>query len=361
MAISVGTLTIPTTGTDPKSADLEEMEDEIEDLLQGVVDQLGSAAEAEASDFATAAQGALAASAIQPGNAALSDAREWTASTVTQAEAEAGSSTTRRAWTAERVKQAIAAWITANLATAWAQRFAVLAGKATLADADQLGLIDSDDSDAPKKATWANIKATLAAQMTATFASTGTVAAMLAETPHAPGLIRWRYGYGTSDSIANGAPEALPEAPASLVETVAGRGRVIRLDETDAVLADRSLITLTPESVTEVFATFRRITDTTDPANDTVRVAIRWLDASFAAVGTDEVLDDIELTASMEAWRTAALVSRESDLGADVVAPAGAAYGRLYLKAFGTNGETDVELMGHHDATRVAALLQLIS
>ena len=40
----------------------------------------------------------------------LSDAREWTAATVSQAEAEAGASTTRRAWTAQRVFQAAAAW-----------------------------------------------------------------------------------------------------------------------------------------------------------------------------------------------------------------------------------------------------------
>lgn len=40
----------------------------------------------------------------------LSDSREWTASTISQAEAQAGTSTTRRAFTAERVFQAIAAW-----------------------------------------------------------------------------------------------------------------------------------------------------------------------------------------------------------------------------------------------------------
>ena len=39
----------------------------------------------------------------------LSDAREWTAETVSQAEAEAGTATDRRAWTAERVKQAVIA------------------------------------------------------------------------------------------------------------------------------------------------------------------------------------------------------------------------------------------------------------
>ena len=59
---------------------------------------------------ATAAQGAKADTAIQPGNAALSDAREWSAETIGQAEAEAGSATTRRAFTAQRVFQAVAAW-----------------------------------------------------------------------------------------------------------------------------------------------------------------------------------------------------------------------------------------------------------
>ncbi|MEB3301968.1 MAG: hypothetical protein VKN56_08365 [Cyanobacteriota bacterium] len=59
---------------------------------------------------ATAAQGAKADTAIQPGNAALTDAREWSAETISQAEAEAGSATTRRAFTAQRVFQAVAAW-----------------------------------------------------------------------------------------------------------------------------------------------------------------------------------------------------------------------------------------------------------
>lgn len=42
----------------------------------------------------------------------FSDAREWSAATVAQADAEAGTATDRRAWTAQRVRQAIAAWWT---------------------------------------------------------------------------------------------------------------------------------------------------------------------------------------------------------------------------------------------------------
>jgi hypothetical protein len=40
----------------------------------------------------------------------LTNAREWSATRVPQAEAEAGTATTRRAWTALRVRQAIVAW-----------------------------------------------------------------------------------------------------------------------------------------------------------------------------------------------------------------------------------------------------------
>ena len=40
----------------------------------------------------------------------LTDSREWSEATVTQAEAEAGTASSRRAWTAQRVRQAISAW-----------------------------------------------------------------------------------------------------------------------------------------------------------------------------------------------------------------------------------------------------------
>jgi hypothetical protein len=48
--------------------------------------------------------------AVGSSDARLSDAREWSAATIDQAEAEAGTGTTRRAFTAQRVFQAIAAW-----------------------------------------------------------------------------------------------------------------------------------------------------------------------------------------------------------------------------------------------------------
>lgn len=83
----------------------------------GNLDKLEDAIEAiDPTDFATAAQGALADTSVQPGDPALTDAREWTASTISQEEAEAGTATTRRAFTAQRVFQAVAAWWAASAA-----------------------------------------------------------------------------------------------------------------------------------------------------------------------------------------------------------------------------------------------------
>ena len=71
---------------------------------------------ADASGTAAAAVAAHAAAAdphpdyALESDARFSDAREWSADTISQAEAEAGTATTRRAFTAARVFQAVAAW-----------------------------------------------------------------------------------------------------------------------------------------------------------------------------------------------------------------------------------------------------------
>lgn len=54
--------------------------------------------------------GTTAGTVAEGDDSRLSDDREWTADTVDQSEAEAGTATTRRAWTAQRVRQAVVAW-----------------------------------------------------------------------------------------------------------------------------------------------------------------------------------------------------------------------------------------------------------
>lgn len=67
-------------------------------------------------------------------NSAASDAREWTAETVSEDEARGGTSTTRRAWNALRVFQAIAAWWAGSEAK---QKLDNIAAEATKNESDE--------------------------------------------------------------------------------------------------------------------------------------------------------------------------------------------------------------------------------
>jgi hypothetical protein len=64
----------------------------------------------------TIADARLSANVVFTTDVRLTDSREWSASTVTQAAAEAGTDTARVAWTVQRVWQAIAAWWAASAA-----------------------------------------------------------------------------------------------------------------------------------------------------------------------------------------------------------------------------------------------------
>ena len=101
-----------------------------------LVDQGGGAgrlAEFETGDtLPKAALPALSAAdvgAVAAGDPRLSDAREWSAQTVDQTEAEAGTANTRRAWTAQRVRQAIVAWWN-GISSAWGRGFVASADAA---------------------------------------------------------------------------------------------------------------------------------------------------------------------------------------------------------------------------------------
>lgn len=67
--------------------------------------------------FVTDAEKAAWNAKVATGDTRLSDAREWSAETISQAEAEAGTATTRRAWTAQRARQAALASVKDNVNT----------------------------------------------------------------------------------------------------------------------------------------------------------------------------------------------------------------------------------------------------
>jgi Mtd second domain len=91
------------------------------------------------------------------------------ATVVSQADAEAGTSTTAKAWTAQRVSQAIAA-LKDIAGTIFAS-----SAKTTPADADTVGITDSAASNALKKVTWANIKATLKTYFDTLYSAAGAI------------------------------------------------------------------------------------------------------------------------------------------------------------------------------------------
>lgn len=98
---------------------------------------------------------------VAPNDARLSDSREWSASTVTQAAAEAGTDTARSAWTALRVRQAALGWWAGG--NAYGSTLATASTKSTLIDTDKFGISDSADANKIKSYTYDNLKNNLRA------------------------------------------------------------------------------------------------------------------------------------------------------------------------------------------------------
>jgi hypothetical protein len=90
----------------------------ITDFVSAVVAAAPPTTNASLLASGTLADARLSGNVVLTVDSRLSDAREWSAATVTQAEAEAGTDTTRRAFTVVRVWQAIAAWWAASSAKA---------------------------------------------------------------------------------------------------------------------------------------------------------------------------------------------------------------------------------------------------
>ena len=91
---------------------------QITDFVTAVVAAAPPTTNASLLTSGTIADARLSANVVFTTDARLTDYREWSASTVTQAAAEAGTDTARVAWTVQRVWQAIAAWWAASPAKA---------------------------------------------------------------------------------------------------------------------------------------------------------------------------------------------------------------------------------------------------
>ena len=94
----------------------------------------------------------------------LSNARAWTAATVSEVEAAAGTATTRRAWTAQRLRQAILGWW--NTSTAKSKLDGIAPG-AQVNVGTNLGLTGSGNSRTLTSSTGSNAALPLASTITA--------------------------------------------------------------------------------------------------------------------------------------------------------------------------------------------------
>jgi len=140
----------------------------------------------------------------------LTDAREWTASTVAQAEAEAGTATTRRAFTAQRIRQAILAWWSGS--TDKTKLDGIAAG-AQVNVPTNLGITGTGNSRTITSSTGANVTISIATSSTAGLMATDDKAKL--------------------DGIAAG-------AEVNTVTSVAGKTGAVTLSAADVGAADES-------------------------------------------------------------------------------------------------------------------------
>jgi hypothetical protein len=175
----------------------------------------------------TAVQPAGLTNYVQTSDARLSDSREWSATTISQAEAEAGSATTRRAFTAQRVFQAAAAWWAAT-ASATGQALATAANAAAARTTLGLG--------SAATAATGDFAAASHSQAASTISdSTATGRALLTAVDAA--AARTAIGAGTSSlAVSSAAPAALAATAAAGSSTDAARADHAHQRDADVIV-----------------------------------------------------------------------------------------------------------------------------
>lgn len=101
----------------------------------------------------------------------------------------------------------------------------------------------------------------------------------------------------------------------------------------------------------------RRIANSPDPANDSVRCALAWYNQDRSAIGGTpiSVVQDLnDLTTGSGRVVVTAYVSRAAGDEIDVVAPANTRYVRPFVQTFGTTCQTDIEVISWSDVTDAA-------
>jgi hypothetical protein len=168
---------------------------------------------------------------------------------------------------------------------------------------------------------------------------------------HQAGYICSRPGesgkFFTSD--IDGAPSAVTAISDSL-KVLTADGMVARLPG-ESRLAPVAVFKVEPGHRYRARFVFRRSTDSEDPANDAVRLGLRWLTNAKAGLATEALVDLLDLRAADGRLEYSFVFSTVD--GDDAAAPAGAVYVRPFVRTFSL-GVTDVEIIEVTDLTLAA-------
>ncbi len=172
--------------------------------------------------------------------------------------------------------------------------------------------------------------------------------------PHARvGEVAVAFTLVASPDLIRGSDRALPSIPPQNLAT-GDAGAVVRVTGS-AVVAMRRTVAVEPGRVYLARAVTQTRTNSTDPSNDAVRVAVAWLDQNrnrlLNSAGPFIVKDELDPKASQGRREVSARISRAAGEGVALVAPASARYAKLYVQTFGVDGVTDIEVLDIEDVS----------
>ena len=256
------------------------------------------------------------------GDPRFADAREWTASTVTQAEAEAGTATTRRAWSALRIRQAILSWWNS---TADKTKLDGIAAGAQVNVATNLGIGGTGNTRTITSSTGSNVTVPVATASNAGLMATGDKTKLDGIAAGAQVNVATNLGYTTAASAGSvtsstGANAALPAATPSVA------GLLTSADKTklDSIAAGAQVNVATNLGITGT-GNARAITSSTG-SNVSVPMATAS-NAGLMATGDKSKLDGIAAGAQVNtvtsvAGRTGAVTLGVADVSGAFAASA---------------------------------------
>ena len=134
---------------------------------------------------------------------------------------------------------------------------------------------------------------------------------------------------------------------------ISSNGRVVSITGS-GIIALRDRINLTDGKAHLVKATYRRITNPTDPAGGNVRLRIQWLNFEYGAISQTNILSQT-LTVANGLREIEASIGRAGS-GADHIAPSGTVYAVVYIETFDVDGVTHIERLEYGEPINVEQL-----